>query len=165
MLETVKQLWPTREKLTGPAITQAGVIPYAVKDGVAVYLLVTSRRTGRWIFPKGGCDAGESAHDCAAREAREEAGVEGEVTGPAIGFYRDRKVHPMRRKLIEVAMYPLRVSKQLEDWPEKDERQRHWATLEEARKLLTTPGLFELVERAEEHILAAQETSGAGHQA
>ena len=101
----------------------------------------------------------------AAGAPGEEAGVEGEVTGPAIGFYRDRKVHPMRRKLIEVAMYPLRVSKQLEDWPEKDERQRHWATLEEARKLLTTPGLFELVERAEEHILAEQETSGAGHQA
>lgn len=133
------------------ARTQVGAIPYALEDGVPVFLLVTSRRTGRWIFPKGACRSDEEASSCAAREAFEEAGVEGKVSGAPVGAYGDRKhgAGPLK-----VEMYPLHVTRQHDDWPEKAVRRRHWATLGEARTLLSTPGLIDLVERADGRIRA-----------
>jgi hypothetical protein len=44
-------------------------------------------------------------------------------------------------------MYPLEVAEQFDDWPEKGERRRHWATLAEARRLLSEPGLVALAEK------------------
>ncbi len=153
MLQSLRSLFGVEsDALSGRATPQAGVIPYVVEDGVPVFLLITSRRTGRWIFPKGACDGAEHPHDCARREAWEEAGVDGEITGPAIGVYRDMKLRPHRRAVIEVELYPMQVSRQDETWPEQDDRTRHWATLAEARRLITTPGLLELAEQAEAHV-------------
>ena len=55
-------------------------------DGV---MLVRHTYTPGWHMPGGGVDAGESLHEAAVREAREETGVE--VTGPAqlFGVYRN----------------------------------------------------------------------------
>lgn len=63
---------------------QAGAI--VVRPGKAAprVLLVTARRNPRnWIFPKGHIEKGESRKDAAVREAREEAGVDGTVSGSA----------------------------------------------------------------------------------
>jgi 8-oxo-dGTP pyrophosphatase MutT (NUDIX family) len=150
----------TRTAPPGAATHQAGVIPYALENGVPVFLLVTTRRTGRWIFPKGACEADETLHACAAREAFEEAGVEGEIAGPAIGAYRDRK-HAARTSVIEVEMYPFHVTRQHDEWPESKARKRHWVTLAEARELITTPGLFDLAERADAQIRAAARSPAA----
>lgn len=164
MLQRLKEFWRGGEAglLAGAASPQVGVIPYAVKDGEVALLLITSRRTGRWIFPKGGVEQGETAEACAAREAWEEAGVEGAVSGEAVGAYRDRKVHPRRARVIEVEMYPFRVDRQRQDWPEQGDRQRHWATLEEARALVTTPGLIELAETVCERALSRRLPGRAG---
>jgi len=65
-------------------IEQAGAI--VVRPGKASprVLLVTARRNPRnWIFPKGHIEKGESRQDAAVREAREEAGVDGTVSGSA----------------------------------------------------------------------------------
>jgi len=65
-------------------IEQAGAI--VVRPGKASprVLLVTARRNPRnWIFPKGHIEKGESRKDAAVREAREEAGVDGTVSGSA----------------------------------------------------------------------------------
>jgi 8-oxo-dGTP pyrophosphatase MutT (NUDIX family) len=65
-------------------IEQAGAI--VVRPGRAAprVLLVTARRNpDNWIFPKGHIEDGESREDAAVREAREEAGIEGIVAGPA----------------------------------------------------------------------------------
>ena len=158
MLARLREFWPVRPDdalASTEAVAQVGVIPYALEDDVPVFLLVTSRRTGRWIFPKGVCRSGEAAEFCALREAYEEAGVEGEILTDPVGAYRDRKVAPGRAPVIEVRMFPLRVTRQHDDWPERKARRRHWATLEEARTLITTPGLLELAERAHARILAS----------
>ncbi len=136
----------------GPVTREAGVIPFTIEDGEPVFLLVTSRRTGRWIFPKGVCRKDEAAAACASREAFEEAGIEGDLAAKPVGAYRDIK-HGAGPLLVE--LYPFAVRRQLDDWPEKKLRKRHWATLDEARLLLTTPGLYELAAQAH-HALRAQ---------
>ena len=43
-------------------------------------------------------------------------------------------------------MFALEVHQQLRDWPEKHLRRRHWATLDEVRRLLTDRSQVALAE-------------------
>lgn len=124
---------------------QSGVIPYSMVDATPVFLLITSRRTGRWIFPKGGLENGLEPWESAQKEAYDEAGVEGVVETATVGSYRTWKTRGVRRFVIEVDMFPFRVERQLGNWRETDERHRHWATLPEANRLITNRRLVELV--------------------
>lgn len=124
---------------------QFGAIPYRRGEAGPEFLLVTSRRTGRWIFPKGGRIAWLSPAACAAQEAYEEGGVEGTVAAEPIGAYRGVKMRAGGESDIEVEMFPLEVEVELEDWPERGQRQRRWAGLEETCQLLSEAGLVELV--------------------
>lgn len=126
------------------AVRQAGVIPYSVIKGQPVFLLITSRRSGRWIFPKGELEEGTVPWELAAHEAYEEAGVRGTVDPTPIGSYRTMKTLAFRRQPIVVDLYPLRVEEQLEEWPEKGQRHRHWAILPEAKRLLSDTKLAEM---------------------
>lgn len=125
---------------------QYGAIPYRRSERGLEFLLVTSRRTGRWIFPKGGPIALLSPAACAAQEAWEEGGVEGTVAAEPIGSYRAMKVRPGGEAEIEVEMFPLEVEVELTDWPERGARRRRWAGLEETCLLLSEPGLVKLVQ-------------------
>ena len=143
----------------GPgASKQAGAIPYTVVKGQVVFLLVTSRGSGRWIFPKGEPIEGLAPWDVAAQEALEEAGIEGEVDRRPIGSYRTFKTMAFRRKIVDVEMYPLRVTRQFDDWPEKAHRHRHWAILPEAKRLLSDPLLAELAAKLSGRIRAQAQT-------
>lgn len=133
------------------ASVQFGAIPYRVVEGRVAFMLITSRRTGRWIFPKGGLIDGLSPAKSAAREAFEEAGVEGRVGRTPIGSYRTVKQRT-ERTLIEVEVFPLCVERELDDWPEKGQRQRQWASLEEVRHLVTDEGAAELAARIEQRV-------------
>jgi 8-oxo-dGTP pyrophosphatase MutT (NUDIX family) len=122
---------------------QAGAIPYTVVDGRAVFLLITTRRSGRWIFPKGEPIEGMQPWEVAVHEAFEEAGVEGETERTPIGCYRTLK-SGIRPYYVEVDMYPLRLTRQADDWPDKDKRHRHWVIFPEARRLLSYPELVDM---------------------
>ena len=62
---------------------QYGALPYRLKDDASVeVLLVTTRQTKRWIIPKGWPIKGLTPAEAAAREAYEEAGVQGFVRRP-----------------------------------------------------------------------------------
>jgi hypothetical protein len=68
--------------------TQYGALPYRfTKGGSLEVLLVTSRQSKRWIIPKGWPIKGLKPAPSAAREAYEEAGVQGLVGKKAIGTY------------------------------------------------------------------------------
>jgi 8-oxo-dGTP pyrophosphatase MutT (NUDIX family) len=121
-------------------VRQAGAIPYTIVDGRAVFLLITSRRSGRWIFPKGAPIEGHQPWQVAAREAYEEAGIEGEIEPVSIGSYRTLK-RTIPPAFIDVDMYALRMVRQLDDWPERGKRHRHWVILPEAKRLLSDPKL------------------------
>ena len=59
-------------------IRQVAALPYRPDpDGNIRVMLITSRETQRWVIPKGNLIKGLRAHEAAAQEAFEEAGVEG----------------------------------------------------------------------------------------
>jgi 8-oxo-dGTP pyrophosphatase MutT (NUDIX family) len=139
-------------------VRQWGAIPYTLVDGRVSFLLITSRGGGRWIFPKGGAIKGLTPWQVAEREAYEEAGIEGEVETVPIGAYNDTKAVGTRRLTIEVGLYPLRMVRLLEAWPEQRERQRQWTTLPETERLLANTRLRELVTMLERRL--AREAAG-----
>ncbi len=78
--------------------------------------------------------------------------MRGWVGAVPVGHYRTFKARSGKaRTAVEtpvlVEMYPLEVAEQFDDWPEKGERRRHWATLAETRRLLSEPGLVALAEK------------------
>lgn len=128
-------------------IEQYGALAYRYAAGGTVeLLLVTSRETGRWIVPKGNRVEGLSPADSAAREALEEGGVEGDVAPHPIGTYRYVKqkkngaVTPA-----SVLLFPMRVTRQLGDWPEKEERDSRWFSLADAAASVAERSLRRLI--------------------
>jgi 8-oxo-dGTP pyrophosphatase MutT (NUDIX family) len=111
------------------------------------FVLVTSRRTRRWIFPKGGIARGLDGPATAVREAWEEAGVRGLAESKPIGTYRSRKVRPPRSWMVNVEVFPVAIDEVREEWPEAAERVRRFVTVEEARGLLTDPEMLRIAER------------------
>jgi 8-oxo-dGTP pyrophosphatase MutT (NUDIX family) len=149
-----------------PPVSQAGAIPYRVTDKGLSLLLVTSRRTGRWVFPKGGLMSGRTPWASAAQEALEEAGVEGEVEDQPLVVYASVRIRGERQQPLEVTLYLLRVTRQLDRWPERGQRRRQWMSLPDALARLGDPGLIEVLEQAgprlEALTLAARSKKGSG---
>ena len=140
---------------TGGSRRYAGAIPYALEDaGVVRFLLVTSRGTGSWIFPKGGLIPGLGPAGSAAREAFEEAGVRGAIAPDPIGAYE--KADRASGRTVRIPMYPLRVDRELAAWPEQGQRRRRWAILQEVRVLVAQPDLVRLAELTSEAALSAR---------
>ena len=126
---------------------QAGVLAWLADTRPLRFVLVTSRRTGRWVFPKGGIEDGMTAADTAAQEAFEEAGLIGRPLPDPIGRYRTPKIRPPLIWTVEVALYTMRIDSVLDRWIEEDQRQRRFVTLEEARGLMDEPEMLALAEK------------------
>ena len=113
---------------------QYAALPFRQSEGGEFQvLLITSRQTRRWLIPKGWPIPRLEPHEVAAREAFEEAGVTGEMGRKAVATFHYRKwldADTFRRCLVKV--FPLRVERELEEWPEMDERQRQWVSPAEA---------------------------------
>lgn len=126
-------------KVTG---VQYAALPYRIVDGVPQILLITSRRTRRWIVPKGWPIDGLSPRECAAVEALEEAGVCGEIGETCIGTFRYMK-HSKKGFSVPctVEVYALRVTQQRKSWAEKHERDRRWHTISDAASSVDEPML------------------------
>lgn len=125
--------------------SQFGAVPWRINDGKVEFLLVSSRRTKRWILPKGWPMHGATPAETAATEAFEEAGVTGVASNIAIGFYSYRKSCDGDDLPVVVAMFPLRVKKVLKEWPEQTERKRKWFSRKKAANLLREPELRQIV--------------------
>jgi 8-oxo-dGTP pyrophosphatase MutT (NUDIX family) len=98
-------------------------------------------------LPKGHPDPGESMKDAAAREVREEAGVEGALV-EKLGDVRYWYQRKGRRVFKVVSFYLFEYGGgDVADHDEEIEEVR-WMPLEEAAKALTYPGEREMVERA-----------------
>ncbi len=83
----------------------------------------------------------------AAREAFEEAGIGGKISGEPIGSYEYNKIFgPGFALPCRVMVYSMQVAKILPKWPEKSERKRHWMTLDVAAASVHEPELRDLIE-------------------
>lgn len=142
MIKNFLSNWSTKVE-TPPEFRQVGALPYAVVDGRLSVLLITSRRSGRWIFPKGAIEPDMTASESAALEALEEAGVVGQIEDRPIGSYRTGSDID-GSALVDVDIYPMLVQNQLDEWKEQSQRLRHWAVISEARRLLSDPALGRL---------------------
>ena len=127
-------------------LTQVAALPYVVTQSGVEVLLVTSRRKGRWILPRGWPVEGMSYGMAAAKEAKEEAGVIGEMGHEAIGDYLyDKRAGKGYRVPCRVFVYPLLVTEQRLAWREKKERDQQWHDLASAADLVRQEGLSEFL--------------------
>lgn len=126
--------------------TQYAALCYRVVHERTQVLLITSRDTGRWIIPKGWPKKKLEGAEVAAEEAYEEAGVEGRVSDQIIGIYSYTKQLEKGDGLpCMVSVYPLRVKKLLDDFPERKERRRKWFSLKKAASRVHEPELAEIL--------------------
>jgi 8-oxo-dGTP pyrophosphatase MutT (NUDIX family) len=70
---------------------QVAAVCYRVCSGDIEFLLVQTRGSGRWTFPKGSVEPGLTHAQAAALEAFEEAGVHGRIEEVAFARYFRRK--------------------------------------------------------------------------
>jgi ADP-ribose pyrophosphatase YjhB (NUDIX family) len=112
-----------------------GVIPFDISGERIAIMFVTSQKRGRWILPKGNLKANESHQQGCKREAFEEAGIKGKILKnlPLTHMISNSK----NGEIYEVAVtyYPMLVSKQYDEWPEQEKRERHWALLDDALRV------------------------------
>ncbi len=109
-------------------------------------LLITSRETRRWVIPKGWPMKGKKDWTAAAIEGFEEAGIKGDIGRKSIGVYHYVKRRSAGDLDCEVTVYPLEVTKLLNDWPEKDERRRKWFDAARAAELVAEEGLKAMIQ-------------------
>ena len=130
------------------SIRQVGALPFRRrrKSKSIEILLVSSRRTRRWIIPKGHIDPGTDERAMARLEAFEEAGISGKVPKRPIGTFGYLKYYDDGRIAdSEVTVYALAVADIHDDWPEKKERTRIWVDLHSASEMVDEPDLAALI--------------------
>ena len=128
------------------ARSQFGALCYRITDEKIQVLLITSRRTQRWILPKGWPENGMTPGESAANEAMEEAGVTGKINERPLGvYYYEKTVENGENYPCIVTIYALKVKKKWVDYQEKSERRRKWFSQKGAAKRVLEPGLALLI--------------------
>lgn len=130
-----------------PPGRQVAALCYREQDGGKEILMVTSRRSGRWIIPKGWPIDGLGFPDAALYEAWEEAGVKrGRIAGAASGSYRYRKrLQNGAERPCLVDVFPVEVDAMAGVFPESEVRQRRWVPRDEAANLVREPALSHII--------------------
>lgn len=137
---------PFHTDVTPVTRRQIAALCWRKKRGGIEVLLITSRETGRWVIPKGWPMDGRQSHEAAAIEAWEEAGVQGVIAEKSLGVFGYYKVYPAKASVFcEVEVYPLRVSKLLAKFPERNERRRKWFSPKKAAKSVHEEGLSDIL--------------------
>lgn len=131
-----------------PVVQQSAAMCYRFTDGQPEVLLITTRKSGRWIIPKGWPIDGLTPSQTAEQEAWEEAGVRGQCQAQAMGRFLYEK---HRRKkgpvLCSVDVFPLLVQSVATRYPECEQRQRRWVSPKKAAFLVNSPELAVLLRK------------------
>jgi phosphohistidine phosphatase len=122
---------------------QSSVIPYRIEDGKSEILVVMSSKRKHWVLPKGISEPALSLQESAAKEALEEAGIEGEVAQEPIGSYSYEKWGAECR----VSVFPMRVTREIpeNEWQE-NHRGREWLAPKEAMKRIKQAELKPMIQ-------------------
>jgi len=126
--------------------TQFAALCYRMRGGEAEVLLITTRRTGRWIIPRGWPVHGETPCRAAEIEAWEEAGAEGRMLNTCIGIYSYLKtLQDGSTTPVMVAIFPMKVKKMRDEFPEAGQRKRKWFSLKKAAAQVDEPELKQII--------------------
>ncbi|WP_315898782.1 NUDIX hydrolase [Tateyamaria omphalii] len=135
--------------------TQFAALCYRLNNDKVQVLLVTSRRTRRWIIPKGWPMDGLTPGDSAAQEAWEEAGAKGRADQRPLGMFSYSKDMGDDAGLPVVAMvYALKVKSLAGDYPEASERKRKWVSRKKAAQMVDSPELARILRDFDPRYLA-----------
>jgi 8-oxo-dGTP pyrophosphatase MutT (NUDIX family) len=120
---------------------QVAAICYRVRSGRIEFLLVRTRGSGRWTFPKGSAEPGLTHAQAAALEAFEEAGVHGRIEEASFARYVRRGQDDRRRSVAKSGEKEFAVSAHLCEVsrlspPKESGRNRTWFSVEDARRCL-----------------------------
>lgn len=130
----------------GQARTQFAALCYRVRRGKVQILMITSRKRGRWIVPKGWPMEGLTPAASALQEAWEEAGVQGKASGTCLGVYSYAKEMGSADATPCLAMlYPVRVKSLAKRYPENHQRRRKWVSRKKAARMVAEPELSKLI--------------------
>ena len=126
------------------ARTQFAALCYRVRKSELQVCLVTTRRTKRWILPKGWPMHKQTPADAAATEAWEEAGLKGRAFDHCLGVFSAVKPLGPDAPVI-VMVYPLKVKHIASDFPEATQRVRKWVSRKKAARLVDEPELARIL--------------------
>jgi 8-oxo-dGTP pyrophosphatase MutT (NUDIX family) len=137
----------------GQVLLEAGVLAFRRNHGDLEILLVSKKRSKNWGIPKGRAEPHLSFSELASKEAFEEAGVVGHVSGNSVGMFRARKQNTSgsSHQIIEVWVYLFEVTDARRKWPEMHKRQIRWVSCEVAAQQLREPLLAHLCHRLAQH--------------
>jgi 8-oxo-dGTP pyrophosphatase MutT (NUDIX family) len=136
-----------KHKLDGTL--QFAALPWRIGEGgIRQIMLLTSRERRRWVIPKGWPMKKRKPAEVASQEAYEEAGLIGQIVGkrPLGNFHYEKRL-AKKAIICEVLVFLFRVERQLDDRPERGERETKWFDATEAASLVEEGGLAEIVER------------------
>ena len=127
---------------------QVAALPWRRNGEQIQVLLATSRETRRWVIPKGWRIEGLAPQDAAAREAFEEAGLEGRIAQTPLGTYNyEKKLKDGKTVLCDVDVFALEVTRERTNWPEKEERSLCWMHQEAAAASVAEEGLAQIIRK------------------
>lgn len=118
-------------------LRQIAALPFVETTDGPLVLLITTRGRGHWTIPKGWPKPGMEDAALAAREALEEAGVEGDISFEPIGsFLYTKRLHFFSWAKCSVDVYTLKARTQALHWLEKPARKAIWIAPDRAASMV-----------------------------
>ena len=133
-----------------PVLQQSAALCYRIELGRPEVLLITTRKSRRWIIPKGWLINGLSPSETACQEAWEEAGIRGLCEAQAVGrFYYQKNRNKKGPVLCAVDVFPLLVQSVASRFPECRQRDRKWFSPKKAASKVNSHELALLLRKLE----------------
>jgi 8-oxo-dGTP pyrophosphatase MutT (NUDIX family) len=135
-----------RPLIKRPPALQVAALCHRQGDAGTEVMLVSSS-SGRWILPKGWPIDGLTASEAAQQEAWEEGGVKKISTNDtaAQSFLGKKRFDNGSVIPCEVKVFPFKVKKLSDNYPESERRDRIWVSPARAAELVDDPGLSEVI--------------------
>jgi diadenosine hexaphosphate hydrolase (ATP-forming) len=136
-------------------VEQAGAVVFKNLADPQILIVRAKQDPSQWIFPKGHVEPGETLPETAVREAKEEAGVISEIVStlsPVVRFQKDDTEICVQYFLAELKA----------EIPAQENREKMWASPEEARSLLTHDDSRRVLDSALQDIPTIARQRGSG---